>query len=295
MGYTIRWLTLASVLLLAATMPASGAFAGALPATTGTFTMTSEPGDFIGQGQSYSFSADQTRIDLGERFGEALVVVPSGDFWTAILAAPGQAPLAPGVYDNAQRFADATHPGLDVFGAGRGCNTTSGSFTVLSVSYGPHGYLQSLHATFEQRCGVATAALHGEIDLVAPPAPAPLEVHLTFDSEHISLDKGDGTIKLRGTITCSQPVNSAPVGADITQQTRKGTAFGGGSVEVACSQTPTPWLIRARSLNGVQFAQGAAQISLTGQAIDDFYTAYHGGLIVASDSIAQTVDVKPGG
>jgi hypothetical protein len=293
-----------AVALIAGIVPAvgaGGARAGAVPVSSGTWTMTSDVGDYVGAGQSYSFSAPTDLIELGVRNnGEAVAFMNGSDFWTADFSAPGGAPLQPGGYDNAQRFADATHPGLDVFGAGRGCNTISGQFTVLSVSYGPYGYLQSLHLTFEQRCGVSTAALRGEIDLVAPPAPPPVTVDVTFDAAHVSLDSSDGTLKLRGTVSCSQvvPSNSAVVSADVSEQTKNGLAFGGGSVfplSSDCSTTPIAWAIKAKSLNGIQYTKGTLQITLIAQAEDAFYSAYHdNSLIFASDTISQAVTVKPG-
>jgi len=280
----------------ASVLGASGARAGAVPASSGTFAMTSEPGDYIGQGQSYSFTAPADPIQFGAMdWGEVRVSLPTGDFWMVRLSAPGGAALVPGDYENAtDDIGNPTYPGLWVTGAGRACDA-SGRFTVLSVTYGPFGYVESLHATFEQRCGVATAALRGEIDLVAPPPPPPLEVHLTFDSRRTSLDRADGTVKLRGTIACSQSV-PASVSADISEETKKGSAFGGGSFYVPdCSPTPTSWLIKASSSNGVPFAPGTLQVTLFGQAVDNWYTAYHDNvrLIVITDMVSAAVSVKP--
>jgi hypothetical protein len=300
MKRTLALAMVAAIVGVVLTLGASGALAGAVPASSGTWTMTSEPGDYVGAGQSYSFSVPADPIQLGIRNdGEALAWIQGGDFWTANLSAPGGAPLQPGTYNNTQRFADATHPGLDVYGAGRGCNDSFGQFTVLSVSYGPYGYLQSLHVTFEQHCGVSTAALRGEIDLVAPPAPPPLTLHLTFDSARTSLDSADGTVKLRGTLSCSQLVpdtqGGAAVSADVSEQTKNGTAFGGGSVSLLqCSTTPTTWEIKAKSLNGIQYTKGTLQVTLIAQALDSFYSAYHdNSLIFGSDTISQAVSVKP--
>src|SRR5919204_3570658 len=192
----------------AALLVTAGATAGTVKAATGSLTMTSEAGDYVGGGQQWAYDASADTISVGsERWGTARVFVSAanGDFWLLQFTAPGGAPLSPGVYANAQRFADDSHPGLDVSGMGRGCNDTSGSFTVLDVSYGPYGYLQSLHVTFEQRCGVSTAALRGELDVTAPPAPAPIGVAVTVDA-NATVDRSDGKVHLHGTISCSKPV-----------------------------------------------------------------------------------------
>jgi hypothetical protein len=70
--------------------------------------------------------------------------------------------LAPDVYTGAERaaFAGAGHPGMDIFGDGRGCNTVSGSFQVEDVTFSGTT-LTSFTATFEQHCEGATAALRG--------------------------------------------------------------------------------------------------------------------------------------
>jgi len=67
-----------------------------------------------------------------------------------------------------------------VFGDGRGCNTLTGSFTVVEVVYG-NGSVTSFDALFEQHCEGATPALRGEIRFNAHPvvsvtAPSTLTV-----------------------------------------------------------------------------------------------------------------------
>src|SRR5215467_1632715 len=106
--------------------------------------------DYIGQGANYFYSAADgdwtiTAMDdnrdgvpegvrfyfLGRRNGEF-----DGEFWGldfSVRNVPGQTMLVPGTYNNAQRypFEAAGHPGFDIGGDGRGCNTEFGSFTVL--------------------------------------------------------------------------------------------------------------------------------------------------------------------
>jgi hypothetical protein len=73
-------------------------------------------------------------------------------------------PLAVGRYDNAMRFPfeSSGHPGLDISGNGRGCNTETGWFEIESISGGPaNSGFTELTATFEQHCEGAAPALRG--------------------------------------------------------------------------------------------------------------------------------------
>ena len=126
--------------------------------------MVSEPGDFIGQGSSggtqplvlnyttatSTFSA-QTNFDNGVEIRVTDPSVVGG--WTLNFAAPGDVPLAPGVYTGAMRwpFQTAASPGLDVSGNGRGFNQLTGQFTVYDVAYGPGGSVTRFAATFVQQ------------------------------------------------------------------------------------------------------------------------------------------------
>jgi hypothetical protein len=71
-------------------------------------------------------------------------------------------PIAAQVYVNAERapFAASGHPGLEITGDGRGCNTIAGSFQIQTLQVNG-STLQSFTATFEQHCEAGTAALRG--------------------------------------------------------------------------------------------------------------------------------------
>jgi hypothetical protein len=275
-----------------------GIHAGVVPASSGTVTLTSEPGDYVGGGQSWSYDAQIDRVLVGaERWGTARVFVyaANGDFWALNFTAPAGAPLSPGVYTDAQRAFDDFHPGLDVSGMGRGCNDLTGSFTVLAVSYGPYGYLQSLHATFEQRCGTSTAALRGEIDVVAPPAPAPIGVTVTVDSD-ATVDRADGLVHLHGTIACSTPVRAAGLSGDLTQVQKKGTATGFfNQVSVAdCDSTAKAWDATTTLSSELRFSAGSMTVQVRAAAIDDFYTNYFGFPYITEVSLESILNVRNG-
>jgi hypothetical protein len=71
-------------------------------------------------------------------------------------------PLDEQVYQNAMRaaFTTAGHPGLEVTGDGRGCNTISGQFQIEDLTMSGTT-VKSFAATFEQHCEGGSPALHG--------------------------------------------------------------------------------------------------------------------------------------
>ncbi|HYX87948.1 MAG TPA: PASTA domain-containing protein [Gaiellaceae bacterium] len=127
-------------------------------------TMTSDQGDYIGQGRSWSYTIANDEIGAGgsRQFVGFGVDGAQGDWWSADFA-PGRGDiLAPGTYPNATRYPfNGTGPGLDVSGNGRGCNTLTGRFTVNSATWWPDGTLRTFSVTFEQHCEGATPALRG--------------------------------------------------------------------------------------------------------------------------------------
>jgi hypothetical protein len=88
-----------------------------------------------------------------------------GNFWTLDFAAVGNAQLEVGLYEGATRFPfqAANEPGLSVSGDGRGCNTLTGRFEVIEVTYGLTGEVESFAADFEQHCEGLPPALIGSI------------------------------------------------------------------------------------------------------------------------------------
>jgi len=128
-------------------------------------TMYGQPGDYINSGQLLVSSADGTftpnrNFDQGVSFS-----INNSDFWNLDFAAPNNAVLVPGDYENAQRFPfqPSGVPGLSVSGAGRGCNTLTGRFSVLKAKYDASGNVKSFAADFEQHCEGASPALAGSI------------------------------------------------------------------------------------------------------------------------------------
>ena len=142
-----------------------------------SLSFVSDPGDYIGGGQSRSFTLDTASFTVrGSQNGGhvGVTVFPfAGGFWFLDLAAPQGTPLVPGPYEGAVRhpFQYPDQPGLSLSGDGRGCNTLTGRFDVIEAQFGPNSYVERFHATFEQHCEGAAAALRGEIHVVNPPPP----------------------------------------------------------------------------------------------------------------------------
>jgi hypothetical protein len=143
------------------------------PTPIPTFLAMSSPiGDWVGQGRNFNYTPETATF--GPTYDGSLAnlgVRAPGEWWNvALAAAPGQ-PLVEGTYDNAVRaFSRGPgQPGLDVLGIGHGCETVSGSFTVLSAVYGPDNKILQLHATFSQSCEGYMPPLTGEISYDAIP------------------------------------------------------------------------------------------------------------------------------
>ena len=162
------------VLLLALAATALVASPGVARAATATsVVMYSDSGDYIGGGQTRLFTPGTSSITVSGSTSDLTVGVSggaSGDSYGLEFAAPPGGVLAPGVYDKAQRaaFREAGHPGIDVSGDGRGCNTISGRFEVRDFSVSPTGVLQRLWIVYEQHCEGGTAALFGEVRITQP-------------------------------------------------------------------------------------------------------------------------------
>lgn len=164
------------VAALIAVAAALGPGAAAASAVTDV-VMFSDPGDFIGLGHSQLFTAANAAITAHtQAFAIVDVEVnggPLGDTFSLEFAAPPGQPFVPGVYENAQRasFRTAGHPGIDVFGDGRGCSGDDGRFEVRDVAIAPDGTVSRLWLGYEQHCEGSAPALYGEVRIGEPAPP----------------------------------------------------------------------------------------------------------------------------
>ncbi|MDQ6793416.1 MAG: hypothetical protein M3067_01095 [Chloroflexota bacterium] len=148
-------------------LPVSGGQAASPPANL--FSYSSDYGDYIGLGRSDSFMAANSKfiVEPGTTPDWLQLVVERGDsYWSIDLAAPSGHPLQVGTYENATRLGARNEktPVLMIYGDGRGCNESTGSFTIKQIAFDQHGRLVALQATFVQRCEAPTTGdFHGTI------------------------------------------------------------------------------------------------------------------------------------
>jgi hypothetical protein len=118
----------------------------------------SAPGDYIGQGQTYSTTTD---FSISGGGGNANVSAFGYNF---NIAAPAGQDFVVGTYYNTTRtpFAGAG-PGIDIEGNGRGCNQDCGSFQVLEVGTDANGNINRLWLKFTNLCECFMAPETGEI------------------------------------------------------------------------------------------------------------------------------------
>ena len=251
----------------------------AQPPLEASLSFVSDQGDYIGGGQSRSFTLDTASFSSrsgqnGGSFG--VTVFPfAGGFWFLDIAAPQGAQLVPGAYEGAVRyqFQGPGQPGLSLSGDGRGCNTLTGRFDVLEATIGPNGFIERFHATFEQHCEGGPAALFGEVQIVNPPPPPPLQISLTIDTPG-QVDRQSGKVRLTGTIACTISANVS-VNAVLAQRlNRFSLATANANLFMPCSPTASPWTLELTPQGNVPFGNGMGQLDLVASGFDSYYGTF---------------------
>ncbi len=138
----------------------------------------SDPGDYIGGGQTYvrdttngTFSAQASDRD-GDGSADYVTFFWQGNTlgqFTILQFGTNQLPgtdFDPGRYDHARRapFAPAGHAGVDVSMDGRGCNTLRGKLTIIDAEFDYSSgspQVVSFAASFTQHCEGMHPALRG--------------------------------------------------------------------------------------------------------------------------------------
>lgn len=275
------------VSLVAAVAIVVSALAGAPPpvraaGTNTAFVLDSEPGDYIGQGQQLEYAAPASSIVILNDSPAAVRVAvngPLGEWWYASFAAADSAPLSVGTFENAQRSADATHPGLDVYGQGRGCNATTGRFVITELERDAGGLVTTLAVSFEQHCEGGPTALFGEARYQAAAGYQLLTIAPT------SIDLGSAGI---GSATASQTVNltsSGTVAVDLSTLSIGGA--NGGEFAIVSETCPVGPLAPAVTCDVTVKATPAALGARTAELIIDNDTA-RGRRIVSLKATAVT-------
>jgi hypothetical protein len=139
--------------------------ANATPSGNVYVYLESQPGDFVGAGQNYSYTPADAEISVEATAGHLVVTVTGDQSWQGnFQTMEGVTTLQPGYYGNLERypFNNPVRGGLDWSGEGRGSNTLSGWFVVDNATY-QGGALTSFDLRFEQHSEGLAPALHGKI------------------------------------------------------------------------------------------------------------------------------------
>lgn len=137
------------------------------PSSPGNYVyLQSDTGDYIGLGNSYSFTQANAQFG-GSAAGGLFAINITGNqtWWGGDFVVPNSmSQLQVGYYDNLTRypFNDPAAGGLTWYGDGRGCNILTGWFAIDNVTYNT-GNLTSIELRFEQHCEGASPALYGWI------------------------------------------------------------------------------------------------------------------------------------
>ncbi len=185
-------------------------------ATPQTFlTFNSDPGDYIGLGRHQTWTSSDGSFLVTSGNGNNIEIRFSSlaNWWTLDFSTPPGTQLSLGTYDGAIRMPiQADTPGIDISGSGRGCNNTSGTFTVKDIVYGKRSvlgfgvlpgvetYVKSFAADFEQHCENKTAALRGSIYYNSTGKPEPQPPSIDLDSLSINCPS---SLSYGNTGTCS--------------------------------------------------------------------------------------------
>lgn len=146
---------------------------GSTPTTGNYVYLQSDAGDYIGQGQTYTYtpsiatlSVSETSGVVGTNGGMLSVSVNGNTWWYGNFQTMNTiSQLQLGFYPGLMRypFNNPVLGGLTWYGDGRGCNTEKGWFAVDNVTYDTNGVLTAIDLRFEQSCEGGTTALHGAI------------------------------------------------------------------------------------------------------------------------------------
>jgi hypothetical protein len=209
--------------------------AAALPATGNYVYLESEPGEWIGGGQTSLITPDQMPLNLYASGGKLTVTLGNWPVqgWQGFLQGDyTQSRLERGLYagllDINQR--NPARGGIGWFSLGRGC-TASGWFAVDDIRY-TRGVLRSVDLRFEQICKPGDKALRGKIHWVTTdpvlladdvvdgpllPAPAPASIEPPTDGRsYVQLDSGaDDFVGAWGRYLYTQADSRLSVSLDI--------------------------------------------------------------------------------
>ncbi len=134
----------------------------------------SDPGDWVGQGDTYSYTSETATITAQAKGVKFDAFVAGGEGWDGYMSVPQSlGRLQPGTYTRLTRtdFSDPAIGGIAWSLDSRGCNETTGWVTIDSVRYA-FDQLAALDFHFEQHCD-GGPALRGAIHWRPSEPPKP--------------------------------------------------------------------------------------------------------------------------
>ena len=138
---------------------------GATPSAGNYVYLQSDAGDFIGQGQTYTYTPLNAQLTFSAITGGVGVSIRGNTDWSGEFVGPStMSQVQVGYYSGLTRwpFHNSVLGGLNWSGDGRGCNMLLGWFAVDNVTY-TNGVLSGVDLRFEQQCEGGQAALHGAV------------------------------------------------------------------------------------------------------------------------------------
>jgi len=185
---------------------------GATPANGNYVYLSSSPGDYLGDGNTYTYTGADAILDVNADMwpsGPRLAVSVRGDHsWNGDFVGMSMLQrLEPGYYGNLERFPyhNPVRGGLNWLGQGRFCNDLTGWYVIDDVVYSGSD-VESLDLRFEQSCD-GLPPLHGAVHWTAsdstrpsgpelpPPAnlwrPAPGETPASGNYVYLVSEPGD--------------------------------------------------------------------------------------------------------
>jgi len=142
---------------------------------------------------------------------------------------------------------------------------------VYEAVYGPYGYVQTFHASWEQHCEGVTPALFGEVYISNPPPLPALSIDVTLDTD-VNVTPTNGHVVLAGTMKCSQEVSTLMFIDFLQTHGPNKFAYAGDAYDVPCHPTTSRWSIEVPPFEGTsKFKPGTAQLNIKVAATDPNY------------------------
>jgi hypothetical protein len=143
--------------------------ASATATTLGTATLVGEAGNYVVGAQTLAFTSVPAPALRGPSIVTFILDSPGHGFQLWFAPAAGDT-WHLGAYENAERadYRSAGHPGIDLFGDGRGCNTVTGRFVVDQLKLDSTGLPVVFSAQFEFHCEGWAPAVTGSISYSSP-------------------------------------------------------------------------------------------------------------------------------